>query len=301
MKLALLVKSAWKDLPQRVDALEKRLSSMLPVGVDIVVILRDYGDIQADQNGRIKASWFKATVPHEGFDGACVLVSLADRKKYGLKPTLRGHYIRDEDGFVDFWVASDRATKREGKPQFEETFMHELAHGLYHQVGAKPTSDETVIMAGRDNVHAYHNVYKDLPRAYAEISAMWPKPKKPPAKPDPKLEGLRADVALAARRLVVAMESLGKPIQITEGFRSPERQAELYAQGRTKPGRIVTNAKPGESKHNKGLAFDVVFRERGYAAPEADWQALGMLGRSFGLSWGGYWKGPLVDRPHFEI
>lgn len=43
---------------------------------------------------------------------------------------------------------------------------------------------------------------------------------------------------------------------IYEGFRSNERQAELYCLGRTLPGRIVTNAMPGQSFHNYGLAFD---------------------------------------------
>ena len=42
------------------------------------------------------------------------------------------------------------------------------------------------------------------------------------------------------------------------GFRSFEEQAALYSQGRGKPGRIVTKAKPGESYHNYGLAFDWV-------------------------------------------
>ena len=39
-------------------------------------------------------------------------------------------------------------------------------------------------------------------------------------------------------------------VTIVEGHRSNERQAELYAQGRTAPGPKVTNAKPGQSKHN---------------------------------------------------
>lgn len=42
------------------------------------------------------------------------------------------------------------------------------------------------------------------------------------------------------------------------GLRTFEEQTALYAQGRTKPGRIVTKAKPGESYHNYGLAFDWV-------------------------------------------
>ena len=42
------------------------------------------------------------------------------------------------------------------------------------------------------------------------------------------------------------------------GRRTMEEQAGLYAKGRTKPGKIVTKAKPGQSYHNYGLAFDWV-------------------------------------------
>ena len=42
------------------------------------------------------------------------------------------------------------------------------------------------------------------------------------------------------------------------GRRTMEEQAALYAKGRTKPCKIVTKAKPGQSYHNYGLAFDLV-------------------------------------------
>jgi peptidoglycan L-alanyl-D-glutamate endopeptidase CwlK len=42
------------------------------------------------------------------------------------------------------------------------------------------------------------------------------------------------------------------------GLRTMEEQAALYAKGRTSSGRIVTKARPGESFHNHGLAFDWV-------------------------------------------
>lgn len=47
-------------------------------------------------------------------------------------------------------------------------------------------------------------------------------------------------------------------IRVTEGYRSWERQQELYDQGRAFPGKIVTNAKPGYSWHQFGLAVDIV-------------------------------------------
>lgn len=299
MKLALIVKESWKDLPSRVVSLGKSISSKLPVKVEIDLILKDYGAIPADKNGRILPSWFKKVAKLDGYDGACILVSLSDRRKYGLKPTLRGHYIRDEDGFLDFWVASDRLTKRKGKPQFEETFSHELCHGLYHWLGIPKTPDETRHVPGHDNTHYFHDVKGSLDGAFKEISAAWPKPKvaqKEAANPN----GLSPLMALIVRRTLSAMAELGKPMRLVEGFRSMERQAELYAQGRTKPGKIVTNAKPGQSQHNLGRAADLCFQKTGYSAPEADWQLYGMMAKSFGAEWGGDWKG-FVDRPHIEV
>lgn len=45
---------------------------------------------------------------------------------------------------------------------------------------------------------------------------------------------------------------------IYEGYRSPQRQDELYARGRSLPGKIVTHAQGGQSFHNYGFAIDWV-------------------------------------------
>ena len=96
------------------------------------------------------------------------------------------------------------------------------------------------------------------------------------------------------------MALLGHPVRITEGYRSMERQQELYNQGRTTPGNIVTNAKAGESFHNYGVAVDFVFRKEGYNASEELWQTLGAIGKSQGFEWGGDWA-KFVDKPHFSM
>lgn len=51
--------------------------------------------------------------------------------------------------------------------------------------------------------------------------------------------------------------------QPISGFRSFEEQAGLYSRGRTQPGPIVTNSKPGLSFHNWGLATDWAYFENG--------------------------------------
>jgi peptidoglycan L-alanyl-D-glutamate endopeptidase CwlK len=68
-----------------------------------------------------------------------------------------------------------------------------------------------------------------------------------------------------------------------------EEQAALYAKGRTAGGRIVTKARPGESFHNHGLAFDwVPLKQSGKNADLwfADWdnETAFRLGEHVGVS-----------------
>lgn len=89
--------------------------------------------------------------------------------------------------------------------------------------------------------------------------------------------------------------------------RTNKVQAELYAQGRTKPGPIVTHALPGQSKHNKypAEAFDIKFvNPDGSVDWDEDlfddfWDCI--CTADCGVYWGGLWSGKKIDRPHFEL
>jgi peptidoglycan L-alanyl-D-glutamate endopeptidase CwlK len=75
------------------------------------------------------------------------------------------------------------------------------------------------------------------------------------------------------------------------GRRTMEEQAALYAKGRTSKGKIVTKARPGESYHNYGLAFDWVPLKQNPKNADlwfADWddQTAFLLGDQVGLSFG---------------
>lgn len=63
---------------------------------------------------------------------------------------------------------------------------------------------------------------------------------------------------LRDRLLEVAarLSARGADFYATSGYRSWGAQMSLWAQGRTQPGKIVTNAKGGQSQHNFGLAVD---------------------------------------------
>jgi hypothetical protein len=69
---------------------------------------------------------------------------------------------------------------------------------------------------------------------------------------------LHPKVRVAVVKVFVQLQAEEIPFRIFEAFRYPERQAELYAQGRTKAGSIVTYARPWQSYHQYGLAVDFV-------------------------------------------
>ncbi len=104
-----------------------------------------------------------------------------------------------------------------------------------------------------------------------------------------------------ARALVQQAKAQNINIKVTSGTRTYDEQNALYAQGRTKPGKVVTNARGGQSWHNHSVAFDItVFRgsEPVYESPA--YAAVGALGRQMGLEWGGDWTS-LKDEPHFQM
>ena len=109
---------------------------------------------------------------------------------------------------------------------------------------------------------------------------------------------------LLAGQLVDECNKQGLKIKIGETLRTVAEQDALYAQGRTKPGNIVTNA-PGSSYssyHQWGTAFDI-FRNDGAGAYNeigGFFNRVGAIGISIGLEWGGNWKSP-VDKPHFQL
>jgi hypothetical protein len=94
----------------------------------------------------------------------------------------------------------------------------------------------------------------------------------------------------------------GPRVILTQAKRTAAEQAALYAQGRTKPGKVVTNARTAtQSPHGHGLAFDVAFVDKD---GDIDWDdlapflAFGPIIESVGLEWGGRWR--KKDYPHAE-
>ncbi len=115
------------------------------------------------------------------------------------------------------------------------------------------------------------------------------------------IASLVPEIQDTARTLVHKAAEAGITIKIISGTRTFEEQDELFAQGRTKPGKIVTNARGGFSNHNFGLAFDVgIFEGGNYIEESPRYKTVGQLGKSLGFAWGGDWKS-IQDEPHFEL
>ncbi len=118
------------------------------------------------------------------------------------------------------------------------------------------------------------------------------------------LAKINPQVANRIRLMAADLRAQGITIRATSSYRSFAEQNALYAQGRTKPGPIVTNARGGQSLHNYGLAVDVVplgaNGQPNWNVPNSTWQKIGAAGKKQGLEWGGDWKS-FVDRPHFQL
>jgi len=92
----------------------------------------------------------------------------------------------------------------------------------------------------------------------------------------------------------------GIQVKLVSGYRSQEEQDQLYAQGRTMPGKIVTNARGGYSWHNFGLAADYAFVKDGHLTWDGPWSHFGRIARMCGLEWGGDFR-KFPDRPHVQL
>ena len=104
------------------------------------------------------------------------------------------------------------------------------------------------------------------------------------------------------KKFVALCKGEGIELLITSTYRDIESQNALYAQGRTEPGRVVTNAKGGQSFHNYRCAVDVVPLVNG--KPDWDgthpiWVKIGNYGKLAGLEWAGEWT-RFKELAHFQ-
>lgn len=305
----------WESLPAKVRAIETVLNTIKNSKWQVEVQYKPLAP--KVNNGRISHTWYNSiSYPlfREGNQFVFLHFSRKQWDVWGMQSTLRGANQIDDDFVGESYGWADEDTKRgSGRfNQFIQVVLHEMWHELCRTTGVKDTlhdwHKENFDIATADwTIFDMNNWQPTYQEGMKEIG-LWTKirdltaqlmslrPKSNTARP----QSLTPLVERKANDVLAEMKSLGHEMRIVEGFRSIERQNQLYAQGRTNPGSIVTNAKAGESFHNYGVAVDFVFRKEGYNATEQQWRLFGLVGKKHGFEWGGDWVG-FIDRPHLEM
>ncbi len=115
------------------------------------------------------------------------------------------------------------------------------------------------------------------------------------------LDDLREPFRSKAKEWAAKCEAEGLDILVYCTLRTPAEQDALYAQGRTKPGPIVTYAKAGSSAHNFGLALDFVPLQGGKPLWKGGdhWKRPIEIAESLGLESASKWL-KFKEMPHLQ-
>jgi peptidoglycan L-alanyl-D-glutamate endopeptidase CwlK len=116
-----------------------------------------------------------------------------------------------------------------------------------------------------------------------------------------RLALVHPELARRVRNLEAMLSAGGVQIQVAQGIRTASQQDALYAEGRTLPGKRVTDARGFQSNHVIGCAVDV-FPEDSHGQPDwnashPDWQRILAAAPACGLRDGICWH----DMPHLEL
>lgn len=106
------------------------------------------------------------------------------------------------------------------------------------------------------------------------------------------INDLHPQVQELCEQFIAKCAEQGIEVMLTSTYRDHESQNALYAQGRTTAGKIVTNAKAGESFHNYRVAFDFAPVVNGQI-PWNDTKLFtkcGEIAENVGLEWAGRWQ-----------
>ena len=115
------------------------------------------------------------------------------------------------------------------------------------------------------------------------------------------MSDLNPKVAAMCSEFINRCKAQGIDVIITSTYRDGEAQDKLYAQGRTEPGKKVTNAKAGQSFHNWRVAFDFCPIVNGKAMWNDNTLFIkcGEIAEGVGLEWAGRWK-KFTEYPHCQ-
>ena len=177
-----------------------------------------------------------------------------------------------------------------------------IAAALIALVSIGQNEHEAIKLTNDSNWVEYWN-RSDMQLAFAEQTAIRTIEQGggAPSKISRSLDQLDPQFRALVITLLDELEKNGYPFALLEGYRSPARQAELF----TKEGARVTLAAPFQSKHQFGLAADLVALRHGSPSFDVNdpnvlqaYQQLGRSAETLGLVWGGRWT--IGDYGHIE-
>jgi len=199
-----------------------------------------------------------------------------------LRVGARSNSINPQTGAPEFfleglrnWLSSNFGSKENSQPSVEPITI--VGKPTVERLDVRPTPSAPQI----DDIPIVGRVVTSDPRTNERILKLHP--------------AIHRD---AARMVNEVRDEIGTNLRISDAYRTDAEQDALYAQGRTKPGKIVTNARGGESYHNYGLAYDVVGLDGSGINYNIDYPRIAEIAKKYGFTWGGDWSTP--DKPHFE-
>jgi hypothetical protein len=128
-----------------------------------------------------------------------------------------------------------------------------------------------------------------------------------------RIEQLYPLLKVKAYQLIQQQAQQGIDVEVSQGLRTWTQQQVLWQEGRNPDGSyidpvhqtgVVTHAKPGDSFHEYGLAFDVfpvINGEPCWDVSNPAWSAIISAGEVLGLFSGSRWIGKEKDNPHFQL
>lgn len=141
----------WKSLPSKLKAIKTALDKTKNATWAVEIIYRDLTPKVV--NGRIDHEWFNGiSYPlfRQGNHFVAIHFSMAQKEKFGIKPTLRGSNLKDDDWVGEMYFWADEHTKRNGENQFIQTGLHEPSHEIARTTGVP------------DKTHEYHDKNPDI-------------------------------------------------------------------------------------------------------------------------------------------
>ena len=133
----------WSSLKRKLTEINKELANVKNGSFELTVEYRDI--VPQVVNGRITHEWMDGVsgpARELGYQFVVFHMSLAQSKKWGIKPTLRGSAQADFDLTGEAYLWADESTLRDRLNQFIQTFLHELRHLLMRSMGLPDNTHE---------------------------------------------------------------------------------------------------------------------------------------------------------------